>query len=914
MAPFSVVFLVLVVNSVFVSSSEVPSERKHLRYDTPRFLQSTTPNQCSCYGPAPSPSRRELHDATFTLVSSGVSADNAYSVNSAWGTSPNPPPSSCCETVCKGTPPSSKLPSPTGKGGVWPTGGKGTPSPTGKGIVWPTGGKGYPAPASTGKGSSLWSPGSGGRKGTLPAPAPTGKGSSVWSSGSGGGKVSVPAPAPTGKGSSEKGGGKGGKGSGGYTDDAYCACCPNTNSTGNSTGNGTGTVLELQFVQLPPNVTVLIASGASDTAIGTTYIYNDYLLTINATILKGAFVVGYCRRLQELVGTTNTTLQEGTGYCHFTHTITDANGNEVTFNAAGEVLDRVGGTLAVTGGTGALQGVGGEVQLAPAFQDPNTEFDFFVQVQFYVGVATLLLPTSGGGGNGCAPAPTPAPTGKGSNLWASSDSGGGKGAVPAPAPTGKGSSGGSSVWSSGSSGSSGSRSYTFYSGGRRILGNLWPTGGDSSGGKGSGGSNPAPPGGKGGSNLWPAVGKGSNPSPTGGKGSNPSPTGGKGGGDLWPTGGKGGSCSVDTCNCNPTAMPTSFAPIVGVGFEPTTSPSSLPPVTPSPCTLQVGVTCYSPDGGECQLLPAIRSTDCISDLNYTYTITNIGKIPMDVTKFYRTRNGDTISLLGERSTALVPIGGSVTVAESDPVDLCKGGTWTTEVSGGAVSDLGGLPCLGQQTYSFTITPPSLTPSQSPNVAVSPTSPAPSTAGSTEIAPTTSPSAALPSNNTAPRKGESASSGSVCRGNSLETCNCNGTVTVTFNECDPQPNDWIGIYACKSPGTLTYNYAPAVWLWTCFTGPCTSRNLAFRGSLVFNDSLPSLTGNTESWPPPSGCYVTIYNRNFERNSNGSFTSMPVKATNTNVELISPRIRRLGDNGRAKYQTSCGVYNECKEPLL
>ena len=109
------------------------------------------------------------------------------------------------------------------------------------------------------------------------------------------------------------------------------------------------------------------------------------------TILAGAFVTGYCRRIQQLLGADIATLQEGIGYCHFTYTISDSNGNEVTFNAQGEVLDRVGGTLAVIGGTGALQGVGGELELVPAFNAVDTEFDFFKLATFYVGVATLII-------------------------------------------------------------------------------------------------------------------------------------------------------------------------------------------------------------------------------------------------------------------------------------------------------------------------------------------------------------------------------------------------------------------------------------------------------------------------------------------------------------------------------------------
>jgi hypothetical protein len=181
-----------------------------------------------------------------------------------------------------------------------------------------------------------------------------------------------------------KGGSKGSKGSGGCT-----GCCSGTGGG----GGGNGTVLELQLIMLPPNATIPVASGSATTQIGTTFIYNDALLDLNATVLNGAFVTGYCHRIQALVGTTTADLQEGTGYCHFTWTITDSAGIVVTFNGAGEVVDRIGGTLAITGGTGALQGVGGEVEILPAFNSVSTEFDFFLQAQFYVAVATLVIPS-----------------------------------------------------------------------------------------------------------------------------------------------------------------------------------------------------------------------------------------------------------------------------------------------------------------------------------------------------------------------------------------------------------------------------------------------------------------------------------------------------------------------------------------
>ena len=179
--------------------------------------------------------------------------------------------------------------------------------------------------------------------------------------------------------------GKGGKGGGGSKGSADCVCCPGT-------GSRDVTALELSFVMLSPNASFpAIDTNNVIEPVGTTWIYNSGLLTMNATALLGASVIGYCIRLQEPVGTTAADAVSGKGYCHLTYTIVDEASNQVTFNADGEVIDLTGGTLAITGGTGALQGVDGELVLVPSFVDTKTEFNFFTQAAFYLGVATLFI-------------------------------------------------------------------------------------------------------------------------------------------------------------------------------------------------------------------------------------------------------------------------------------------------------------------------------------------------------------------------------------------------------------------------------------------------------------------------------------------------------------------------------------------
>ena len=146
----------------------------------------------------------------------------------------------------------------------------------------------------------------------------------------------------------------------------------------------------LDFVMLSPDATVPVSVGVPDTTIGTVFIYNDALFDLNLTALPGTFVAGLCTRTQltQNVGGDNTLV--GGGYCHFTFTVSDGV-TSVSFNAAGEVFDVLGGTLSVAGGTGELVGVYGEVELVPVYQETN-QIDFFTEASVYVGTASLFVP------------------------------------------------------------------------------------------------------------------------------------------------------------------------------------------------------------------------------------------------------------------------------------------------------------------------------------------------------------------------------------------------------------------------------------------------------------------------------------------------------------------------------------------
>ena len=216
-------------------------------------------------------------------------------------------------------------------------------------------------------------------------------------SGKGGGKSGKKGGYGFGKGgngkSGKKGGGLLGKGvgkGGGFNPAPSPAGSPAGPPAGPGTCGCDYDEVTLEFVMLSPNATVPVSVGVPDTTIGSVFIYNDALFDLNLTALPGTFVAGLCTRTQltQNVGEDNTLV--GGGYCHFTFTVSDGV-TSVSFNAAGEVFDVLGGTLSVAGGTGELVGVYGEVELVPVYQETN-QIDFFTEASVYVGTASLFVP------------------------------------------------------------------------------------------------------------------------------------------------------------------------------------------------------------------------------------------------------------------------------------------------------------------------------------------------------------------------------------------------------------------------------------------------------------------------------------------------------------------------------------------
>jgi hypothetical protein len=194
----------------------------------------------------------------------------------------------------------------------------------------------------------------------------------------------------------KKGGTGGGKGYGkkggkkGYDKSGKGGMAPAPAPTGDGTCGCEVDSVKLDFTMLPYNVSVPISPNAAESEIGTVFIFNDPLFDLNLTVLDGTFVGGLCTKTQATQNAGASTTIVGGGYCFFTYTVSNGN-TSVTFNAAGEVFDVLGGTLSIEGGTGELSGSYGEVELTPVYQQ-ESQTDFFLEASLYVGGASLFVP------------------------------------------------------------------------------------------------------------------------------------------------------------------------------------------------------------------------------------------------------------------------------------------------------------------------------------------------------------------------------------------------------------------------------------------------------------------------------------------------------------------------------------------
>jgi hypothetical protein len=154
----------------------------------------------------------------------------------------------------------------------------------------------------------------------------------------------------------------------------------------------------LQFSAIPPAL-VVYPSDPDPQDLGTRYVYNNHLRDPDTLDeLVGSRCTGLCTRTQaRAVNGADEVLQLGGGQCSFTYTMFDGD-DEFTFEASGTVVDSLGGTLAITGGTKDAIGAFGEVELLPVrLNADDGSFDVepgdvFLEPIFYMADALLFVP------------------------------------------------------------------------------------------------------------------------------------------------------------------------------------------------------------------------------------------------------------------------------------------------------------------------------------------------------------------------------------------------------------------------------------------------------------------------------------------------------------------------------------------
>ena len=94
-------------------------------------------------------------------------------------------------------------------------------------------------------------------------------------------------------------------------------------------------------------------------------------------------------------------------------------------------------------------------------------------------------------------------------------------------------------------------------------------------------------------------------------------------------------------------------------------------------------------------------SDCFVNVEYTYSLTNVGDTDMNVTELDRTRAGQDVSLLDQLPETFLRPGESSFVTESELIDICIDGVFETTITA-AADPPNGVPCLDDDTYVFDI--------------------------------------------------------------------------------------------------------------------------------------------------------------------------------------------------------------------
>jgi hypothetical protein len=146
---------------------------------------------------------------------------------------------------------------------------------------------------------------------------------------------------------------------------------PSGNGGGANGGSGGGdgvcrSPISMQFLQfsaIPPAILVF-PQDPNDQDMGTRYIYNTDLRDVETLDeLVGSRCNGVCTRTQARIeDASDVVFQLGGGHCTFTYTMFDGN-REFTIEASGTIVDSLGGTLSIVGGTKDAIGAFGEITL-----------------------------------------------------------------------------------------------------------------------------------------------------------------------------------------------------------------------------------------------------------------------------------------------------------------------------------------------------------------------------------------------------------------------------------------------------------------------------------------------------------------------------------------------------------------------
>ena len=174
-----------------------------------------------------------------------------------------------------------------------------------------------------------------------------------------------------------------------------------------------------------------------------------------------------------------------------------------------------------------------------------------------------------------------------------------------------------------------------------------------------------------------------------------------------------GDTPVTVTCADPSGNPLLSESVVNGDEVTITSAAALPSVISCSVASQSGTTLqtfdintsgtvdlYLKDKFGSFLLVACDDQDCFTEVTYAYEVENTGNVDMIIQEFSRMRDGETVDLLGGTNPS-VPVGETYTDSDSEMIDTCVSGEYTTD-SAVSASPEGGVGCEDTSTYSFEI--------------------------------------------------------------------------------------------------------------------------------------------------------------------------------------------------------------------